>query len=1457
MRLIPRAVVKAQPLLQPALISQRQFSSGEHPPSRRSKAKPKEIVKTIASFLPARPPFKNPFELLGHATRYGAQEADNPLYPRYNPAKIQLVSSLVHKQIFPEPTSSSPTPEALEVFSRVTSEQTMSIDGLMSRKQTSLPLPPQLGGDLRSHFEAMASKVAEPYLKLSEQAAAGFKNPVPSTFPDGSACVSGWSRFDVDTESWIATPHPVEQVLIVTYDKMPQNHRWPLFACASSPTDTYIWVSPWLTGDSDHFKHLISFGHSAEPRLIISNDLVGFRPCVQETYNIQDSALRFLSMGGLLGSVVTQGKKIPEDNSKDHSDFEPSLFEGVYNQSFPKYPIRFASQMPSVVRTPAKAREVTEKSLKELFERLRGMGRYFQLLFKNFRKTSPSLVSLSGPLRMGTSILPVDHEFSRFVANSEQALEDTLQHAQTDLALLAEEARLLWTPPSAQYKPDSPHSDPIELPPQIANDEFLSRLDWTPQRAKHVNWPTEFTLKQSSDPLAISHRQNAPMNYDELVSSKLIPTQIGLRFNGHPIVYSEEHGFIYFSPTPLENQQPLEFSDVNHDVHLAHATSTSGAYFYRLPSRPGLDIAVRSVLNKDYLKRSFSSPLSCVDPKLLDLIRKDADTSLILETVSQAISSYTMSKDKISKPFSKHLSNTLSRFDDTPNDRVDLRNNVTVPARIGLTFDGHSVVYSAEHGFVYRTDAPIDGYEPLQFPKESADNVFAFISSASEGYFYHMPTIRYDGKEVRSVLGARYLTRVGFNRFSCANSDLLQLIRDRADNESIMNATKRAMAAQDRLMKEAPHFDYPAPSKSALEAYWWPKWFSDLFDDVSTEPANRLNLPISHSITPILLRLCWKGYPLYRSRRHGWVYRVPTSRTKGVKLHTNMRESGDHYLQQLGAQEVRTMERDGFLHPNRKPKSAFFRIPSAVKISQAADDIWSGFIRGGRLTSSHPKAQAILESLASGTIWTLHRERMKSAIAMKASEDHPMGFDQEIRNGNQNEWSLIAPRVSPMASLTRQAADDIWLNAPNPRSDQIGTEVKAMVKAPEGYRIVGAAVESQEAWITSTLGDAQFGFHGATPDSRKVLNGNEKSQTDIHSQTAAMVNTQAAKVFRISEPVLSREQAKTLNHHRAFGGTQHDMAKQIYLSMPKPDQTVAGRLARWLRIRTRGWRSRASKMHHFWCEGTESFSSNSVENIAQAIRPVTPLLGACIPYNIQASRLADPAHFRPIRIDWSVKSSGVDYLHCLITSMDYLCTTFEINARFLISNHDEVRYLVREEDSYRAALALQISNLWTRALMSQRLGMEDLPHRAAFFPSIDIDTVLRADVNNDCVTPSHPTPIPAGETANIREILKKTNSSLLRDGPIPASVPSDKSGGSTELERILEDWKKLYADRVSSSTALCDHPKFPSLAQVNADPDWRRFYLYAQTGRNRAELKQLYEETGEPEDWVRKSRGIK
>ena len=174
------------------------------------------------------------------------------------------------------------------------------------------------------------------------------------------------------------------------------------------------------------------------------------------------------------------------------------------------------------------------------------------------------------------------------------------------------------------------------------------------------------------------------------------------------------------------------------------------------------------------------------------------------------------------------------------------------------------------------------------------------------------------------------------------------------------------------------------------------------------------------------------------------------------------------------------------------------------------------------------------------------------------------------------------------------------------------------------------------------------------------------------------------------------------------------------------------------------------------------------------------------------------------RINWAIQSSGVDYLHLLIVSMDYLIRRFRIDARLAITVHDEIRYLCRWTDRYRAAMALQVANVWTRAMFSQQMGIDDLPQSCAYFSAIDIDSVLRKEVDTPCVTPSHPDPIPPGESLDIEQLLDKGRAAAYLDSDVDTSV---EDGASSPVEARADvpqpqRYAHLYTTREPVMAAL-------------------------------------------------------
>jgi DNA polymerase gamma 1 len=194
---------------------------------------------------------------------------------------------------------------------------------------------------------------------------------------------------------------------------------------------------------------------------------------------------------------------------------------------------------------------------------------------------------------------------------------------------------------------------------------------------------------------------------------------------------------------------------------------------------------------------------------------------------------------------------------------------------------------------------------------------------------------------------------------------------------------------------------------------------------------------------------------------------------------------------------------------------------------------------------------------------------------------------------------------------------------------------------------------------------------------------------------------------------------------------------------------------------------------------------NRLEDFAEQANPRTPVLAAGITEALMR-RYINKGGFLTSRINWAIQSSGVDYLHLLIVAMDYLIRRFNIDARLMITVHDEIRYLVKEQDKYKAAMALQVSNVWTRAMFTQQLGINDLPQAVAYFSAVDVDFVLRKEVDLECVTPSHPKKIGPGESLDIVKLLEKGEKAKLDETVIPVDPPQLQKYEYTSREPVIK-----------------------------------------------------------------------
>ena len=75
--------------------------------------------------------------------------------------------------------------------------------------------------------------------------------------------------------------------------------------------------------------------------------------------------------------------------------------------------------------------------------------------------------------------------------------------------------------------------------------------------------------------------------------------------------------------------------------------------------------------------------------------------------------------------------------------------------------------------------------------------------------------------------------------------------------------------------------------------------------------------------------------------------------------------------------------------------------------------------------------------------WKSSHDRIRNQVVVKSSD----------------ESRAILPQIVTAGTLTRRAVEKTWLTASNAKKDRVGSELKAMVMAPDGYTLVGADVD--------------------------------------------------------------------------------------------------------------------------------------------------------------------------------------------------------------------------------------------------------------------------------------------------------------------------------------------------------------------------------------------------------------
>lgn len=532
----------------------------------------------------------------------------------------------------------------------------------------------------------------------------------------------------------------------------------------------------------------------------------------------------------------------------------------------------------------------------------------------------------------------------------------------------------------------------------------------------------------------------------------------------------------------------------------------------------------------------------------------------------------------------------------------------------------------------------------------------------------------------------------------------------------------------------------PYAKQAFLTGY--PEWYRELFKNVKDEDGElqkEMNLTVRTRVTPYLLRLKWEGYPLVWTNTAGWCFKVPANDQeiemmidkKYTKIDLDPEQYDDVYS--LLREGDRAYELFRVPHPEGpKRRCTLIMTKSYLK-----------YFESGELSSEYDYASEILTLNATASYWMGNRGRIMDQFVVYADSEAKRNrfFNSKAEIKANKGIGMIIPKFCTMGTVTRRATENTWLTASNSKSNRIGSELKAMVTAPKDYVFVGADVDSEELWIASLIGDSMFKLHGSTALGWMTLEGEKTEKTDLHSRTAEIMG-------------ILRNDAKVFNYGRIYGAGVKFATQLLQKCSANLSDSEAAEKAKELYAQTKGLLTYSRVLERrCYHGGTESVMFNALETIAQLEHPRTPVLGASITDALTRKYL-NKNNYLTSRINWAIQSSGVDYLHLLIVSMEYLIEKFGIDARLMITVHDELRYMVRKDQSLQCALLLQISNLWTRGMFCEQLGIKDVPQSCAFFSEVDIDHVLRKEVGMNCITPSHPDPIPPGESYSIHKLIE-------------------------------------------------------------------------------------------------------
>jgi hypothetical protein len=349
-----------------------------------------------------------------------------------------------------------------------------------------------------------------------------------------------------------------------------------------------------------------------------------------------------------------------------------------------------------------------------------------------------------------------------------------------------------------------------------------------------------------------------------------------------------------------------------------------------------------------------------------------------------------------------------------------------------------------------------------------------------------------------------------------------------------------------------------------------------------------------------------------------------------------------------------------------------------------------------------------------------------------------------IQIHEKDGWYWYYPDLDRHGTLTGRLTDSVVLVGVKYDPGIPGSELLALFEAPPGMRVIWSDWTGQESMLFAAFCDSVSGKLGASPYAQINLTA------DMHSVIRDLLEFEPTKD--------GRQAAKNYTFLLQYGGGVKGCIRYLL--------TAGYSLEKATRIATKLVEGYVGKSSGFqrtkrFTGGVASEGYNVLQQWIYNEKPRTHILNRAIPIPLRPRYQSGKDELTLKNIP--CQGGGVDQLHLIHSEVWRLSQYLDAKYQPLMSIHDRPGWLFAEEEFNgkdpitlpsgkvlpagisKAELILQAAHLLTVAKTYDKLGIDAIPKRYAYFDGLDIDNRMRQYPTLGYDTPSLPQGFPIAE----------------------------------------------------------------------------------------------------------------